>query len=105
MGKRPSHSHLQNRILLYLEHNEVDSIAGLAWKLDAHRSSVSRAMHTLEDIGLVSKTNKYWGLSLAGKEEAQGIRCQLPERATKAVETVNRLFDQSRTLCSWFHDS
>lgn len=96
MGTRSSHSHLQNRILLYIEHNKVDSIAGLALKLDAHRSSVSRAMHALEAIGLVSKTNGYWGLSLAGKDEAQGIRCQLPERATKAVETVNRLFDQSR---------
>jgi hypothetical protein len=79
-----------------MEHNEVDSIVGLAWNVDAHRSSVSRAMHALEAIGLVSKTNEHWGLSLAGKEEAQSIRCQLPERATKAVETVNRLFDQSR---------
>jgi hypothetical protein len=95
MLKRSSQAHLQNRILLFMEHNRVDSIAGLALKLDTHRSSVSRAIHALEVIGLVSKAKGRWGLSKLGKEETQRIRSQLPERATKAVETVNRLFDQT----------
>jgi hypothetical protein len=96
MFKRSPQAHLQNRILLSIEHNRVNSITGLALKLDAHRSSVSRAMHALEAIGLLSKANGQWGLSKSGKEEAKRIRSELPERATKAVETVNRLFDQSR---------
>jgi len=53
-------------------------------------------MHALEVIGLLSKANGQWGLSKLGKEEAKRIRSELPERATKVVETVNRLFDQSR---------
>jgi predicted transcriptional regulator len=96
MSKRASHSHLQNRILLLMENYEVDSIVKLAGKLDSHRSSVSRSMHTLEAIGLVSKTNGCWGLSATGKEEVERIRGQFPERTTKVVETVNRLFDQTR---------
>lgn len=102
MTTRPSHSHLQNRILLYMEHNEFDTLAELARELDAHRSSVSRAMHTLKTMGLVSKVNGFWSLTQTGNEEVQRIRYQLPERATKALETVNRLVEQGRlaTLAS-----
>jgi biotin operon repressor len=94
--KRPSHSHLQNQILLYMELKEFDSLAGLARELGAHRSSVSRAMHALQASGLVSKVNRYWNLTVAGEEEVQLIRRQLPKRATKAAETVNRLIEQGR---------
>jgi predicted transcriptional regulator len=67
MFKRSPQAHLQNRILLSIEHNRVNSITGLALKLDAHRSSVSRAMHALEAIGLLSKANGQWGLSKSGQ--------------------------------------
>jgi DNA-binding MarR family transcriptional regulator len=96
MRKRPSHSHLQNRILLYMEYNKIDSLAGLARELDAHRSSVSRAMHALQAIGLVSKVDGDWSLTPTGEEEVQRVRRQLPERTTKAAETVNRLIEQGR---------
>jgi DNA-binding MarR family transcriptional regulator len=96
MKERPSHSHLQNRILLYMEYYKVGTLAGLARELDAHRSSVSRAMHALQGIGLVSKAEGCWSLTPAGEEEMQRVRSQLPERAAKAAETVNRLIDQGR---------
>jgi hypothetical protein len=96
MGKQSSRSHLQNRILLEIERNDVDSIAGLARRLDISRSSISRAIHALDAAGHISKTDGRWSLSLAGNEEAQRSRCQLPAGPTKAVETASRLSDQIR---------
>jgi hypothetical protein len=47
-------------------------------------------------MGLVSMVNRFWSLTQAGNEEAQRIRQQLPERATKAIATANRLVEQGK---------
>lgn len=96
MKKRSTHSHLQNRILLYIGSQTVNSLTEMAQELKAHRSSVSRAMHALLATNLVSKTNDGWALTSEGKEELQRIQHELPERTAKTVVSANRLIEQGR---------
>lgn len=100
MGKLLSHSHVQNKVLIYLEHNEIVSLAGLAVILGVHRSSVSRAIHALYVSELVEKINNRWNITLAGKKEAQLVRERLSDRTIKATAKIIRLIDQSRLATS-----
>lgn len=95
MRNRPSHSYLQNRILLFMKNNEFDSLAELARQLEVHRSSASRAMHSLKDDGYVYKAEMRWLLTALGKDEVIYIRRELPVRAAKAVKTANRIIHHS----------
>lgn len=98
MNKRPFQSHLQNRILLHLESSNANSLTALAKELAVHRSSVSRAAHALSDTGLILRRMKRWSLTPKGKKEVQHLHRQLPERAAKAMKTMNRLVDQTRLI-------
>ncbi len=95
MKKRALHSHLQNRILLHMVQNEVSSLTDLARKLAAHRSSVSRAMHSLLNSSLVSNKKGNWELTTKGRGELKRIKQSLSERTTKAAMGINRLVDQN----------
>ena len=96
MAKRLSRSRLQNQILLYLQQQTVGSLANLARSLKVQRSSVSRAMHTLKEAGLVSKAGNEWMLTPKGETEAQLVADRIPEETARAAESVLRLVDQSK---------
>jgi len=96
MAKRLSRSRLQNQIVLYLQQQTVDSLAGLARFLKVQRSSASRAMHTLKDAGLVTKSGNEWMLTPEGEIQAQLVADRIPEETARAAESVLRLVDQSK---------
>ncbi len=95
MKKRAFNSTLQNQILLYMERAEIVSLTELANKLNVQRSSVSRAIHALLDLGLVSHVDKNWDLTEEGKNEIFNLRQQISEHATKTTKTASRLIEQS----------
>jgi DNA-binding MarR family transcriptional regulator len=96
MKKRSTHSHLQNKILLYMGSHSVNSLTKLAQELNVHRSSVSRAIHSLSATGLVLKDGTRWGLTPEGKEELKRFQLQLPIQVTKTAASTNRLIEQGR---------
>ena len=100
---RPHNARLQDRIILYMDEHEVDTVSGLSRELEGSRPSVSRAINVLADGGFVSKDGKEWVLTEAGKEEARSIRerqSARPERIeVRSVEEAFSIFaDSARSL-------
>lgn len=94
MKARSAHSVLQNRILLSMESDTFASLAELATKLHVHRSSVSRAMHALQKLGLVTKAGKKWTLTPEGDVEIVKVGQQLSAQAAKTTKMATRLLEQ-----------
>lgn len=92
---RASQSTLQNRILLYMDGAAFKSITDLAASLKAHRSSVSRAIHSLLETGLVTRSGSRWDLTAEGHSEIAKLRTEISEKATKTSKAASRLIEQS----------
>lgn len=101
--RRPRNTKLQDRILLYMEEHEVDTVSGLTRKLKGSRPSVSRAINVLADGGFVSKNGKGWVLTEAGKEEASSIQERHLERSERigvrsAEEAFSAFVNSAKSL-------
>lgn len=100
---RPPNAPLQDEIILYIEGNEVDTVAGLARELGAARPSVSRAINALVSGGFVLKAGEKWVLTEAGEEEAQRLherQSEQPERdeMRPVIEALNSFADSAKDL-------
>lgn len=88
--ERAWNSVLQDRVLLALEQAPSDSVTALAERVDAHRSSVSRAINALKTRDLVVKEGKSWSLSETGSAEVALISQKATARARQATQQAER---------------
>lgn len=97
-SKRPKQAHIQNRILLSLSLKDEKSLTALARKLNTHRSSVSRAMHALQEKGLVENIDGHWTLTVEGELEAQRIESQFFEQVANTTEAISTVLDKTEEV-------
>src|SRR6266699_1013490 len=76
--KQRSNSSLKYQILSTLNHKSVSSVTALAQELKAFRSSVSRAVNSLQSVGLIRREGRTLFLTEEGEEEIQRIQATLP---------------------------
>lgn len=97
-SRRSPNSQLQDRILLFLASNEVESVTALARLLPASRPSVSRAINTLQKQGRARKDGKKWALTDEGAEETRRIQEQMPQQVERAAISAIRALAQQSSL-------
>jgi DNA-binding MarR family transcriptional regulator len=97
--KQHSNSSLRYQILSTLNRKPVGSVTALAQELKALRSSVSRAVNSLQSAGLIRREGRTLFLTEEGKEEIQRIHATLPIKAEKATDLATRILEQ--TVESW----
>jgi predicted transcriptional regulator len=88
-------SHLQNRILLHLNHGSAESVTALAQGIQAPRPSVSRAVNELIKARLVIKDGRQVCLTNTGRSVAEVIKQRLPERVEQEAKAVTQLWKQA----------
>jgi len=71
--KKISHSELRHRILSSLNLEPASSVTSLAQKLELLRPSVSRAVSSLQEAGLITRQGRSINLSDAGREELRHL--------------------------------
>lgn len=102
MSNRPVHSHLQNKILLYMVGHRVDSISDLARFLKVHRASASRAIHALKNAGLVYKVEgNWWSITSEGIAEADNIVDWVHLRGKNLAEQLNKWAEYYSIMKDW----
>lgn len=103
MNRRSPNSRLQDRVLIFMKHQSIKSIAELARQLNVTRPSVSRAMSALSAADFVSKANNVWTLTRTGEEEVRRLEQRLPEQLDKKVKSITRLIEQQERLTRATH--
>jgi len=84
---------LQRRILLGLDEGPADSITALAEKVKAQRPSVSRAIHVLEETGMVVQEGETWKLTDTGQKEADQVKAEMAAKIAEMQKTYVGLSD------------
>ena len=90
-----NHSELRHRILSSLKLASADSVTALAQRLEVFRSSVSRAVKSLEDADLVTRSGRRVTLSPLGQVELQRLDENLSAKVLKDTEAATRVFGQT----------
>src|SRR5947209_8230497 len=93
--KRVSNSNLSHRILLTLNNKPADSVSALARDLETLRPSVSRAVNSLQNTGLVTRQERTVLLTEAGQEEVQRLTVELPAKVKKTADLATRVLVQA----------
>jgi len=86
-----SHSELRHRILASLRREAASSVTSLAQNLGMLRPSVSRAVKSLEEAGLIQRTNRTISLNEAGYEELRRLNTELSMSMKKDVDLAARV--------------
>ena len=87
-----NHSELRHRILSSLKLAPAESVTAIAQRLDVLRPSVSRAVKSLEDAGLVTRSGRRITLSLSGQAELLRLDDTLATKVLKDAEAATRVF-------------
>jgi DNA-binding MarR family transcriptional regulator len=92
--KSVSNSNLSHRILLTLNNKPADSVSALARDLETLRPSVSRAVNSLQNAGLVTRQGRTVLLTEAGQGEVQRLTVELPAKVKKTTDLATRVLVQ-----------
>src|SRR5437763_5411361 len=95
--KQTSHSELRHRILSSLNLEPASSVTSLAQKLGSLRPSVSRAVKSLQDAGLITRTGRTISLSEAGKEEIHRLDAELSKKVKKSTDLATHILLEQAT--------
>jgi DNA-binding MarR family transcriptional regulator len=95
--KQISHSELRHRILSSLNLEPASSVTSLAQRLDVLRPSVSRAISSLDDAGLIIRQGRTISLSEAGKEELYRLDAELSNKVKKSTDLATRIVLEQAT--------
>src|SRR5260370_4887116 len=102
--KKTSTSNLSQNVLLALSRNSASSVTDLALGLGLLRPSVSRAVSSLQNAGLVSRQGRTLLLTEAGQEEVRRLSAELPAKVTKtadqALRTLERVAEQQKQMAA-----
>ncbi len=93
--KKISHSELRHRILAALSPEPASSITSLAQKLEVLRPSVSRAVSSLQEAGLITRQGRTISLSEAGQEELRRLDAELSVKVKKSTDLATRILEQA----------
>ena len=100
--KKASNSNLSQRILFALSRKSASSVTDLARDLGLLRPSVSRAVSSLQNAGLISRQGRTLLLTEAGQEELRRLSAELPamvkKTADQAVHTLERIAEQQSLM-------
>src|SRR5437016_4428669 len=95
--KQISHSELRHRILSSLNLEPANSVTSLAQRLGFLRPSVSRAVKSLQDAGLIIRTGRSISLNEAGHVELSRLDTELSNEIKKSTDLATRIVLEQAT--------
>jgi len=93
--KKISHSEVRHRILASLCLESASSVTSLAQRLGLLRPSVSRAVNSLQEAGLITRQRRTLDLSEAGREELSHLDEELSVKVKKSTDLATRILEQA----------